>query len=163
MNIIFKSLTAGILAVSLSACDDGVSGGNYNNQAILGGITGAVAGGALGSTIGKGRGRTAAITIGALLGGAAGYEIGRSLSSQDRASLSDTTYQSLAYDQDYSPRSWNSSDSDYYGSVTPTRTYEDRYGQTCRQFEQTIYIEGRRETGRGTACRNQDGSWQIVS
>jgi surface antigen len=32
----------------------------------------------------------------------------------------------------------------------------------CRQFTHTIYIDGRPQTARGTACRNPDGTWQPV-
>jgi len=32
----------------------------------------------------------------------------------------------------------------------------------CRQFTHTIYIDGKPQTARGTACRNPDGTWQPV-
>ena len=33
----------------------------------------------------------------------------------------------------------------------------------CRDFEQTVTIEGRYETATGTACRQQNGSWKVIS
>src|SRR5450830_1607606 len=32
-------------------------------------------------------------------------------------------------------------------------------GRNCRSFSHTIYIDGRPQTARGTACRNPDGTW----
>ena len=33
---------------------------------------------------------------------------------------------------------------------------------SCRQYTHTVYIDGRPQTMRGTACRNPDGTWQAV-
>ena len=49
-------------------------------------------------------------------------------------------------------------DSGRYGSVVPGPSYQDR-GRNCRAYTETIYIDGRPQTARGTACRNPDGSW----
>lgn len=46
--------------------------------------------------------------------------------------------------------------------VQPGERFADRYGRNCRQFEQVIFIDGRRQTATGTACRERDGSWRIV-
>lgn len=40
--------------------------------------------------------------------------------------------------------------------------YADDNGRDCREFEQVIYVEGRRQTATGTACREDDGTWRIV-
>jgi surface antigen len=32
----------------------------------------------------------------------------------------------------------------------------------CRDYTHTIYIDGRPQTMRGTACRNPDGTWSNV-
>lgn len=47
-------------------------------------------------------------------------------------------------------------------SVTPTRTYYDR-DMPCREFRQTVEIEGQMEILEGKACRQNDGSWKLVS
>jgi len=47
--------------------------------------------------------------------------------------------------------------------MTPTRTYQTASGSYCREFTQTIVVGGRTEEGYGTACRQPDGSWQIVN
>ena len=53
-------------------------------------------------------------------------------------------------------------DTGHYGTVTPLSDYRDASGRYCREFRQTITVDGRVETETGTACRNSDGSWQIV-
>jgi surface antigen len=36
-------------------------------------------------------------------------------------------------------------------------------GAYCREFQQTVSIGGREERAYGTACRQPDGSWKVVS
>ena len=36
-------------------------------------------------------------------------------------------------------------------------------GRTCREFQQTVIIGGREEQSYGTACRDGNGDWKIVS
>jgi hypothetical protein len=33
----------------------------------------------------------------------------------------------------------------------------------CREFQQNIIIDGKRQKAHGTACRQPDGSWRIVN
>jgi surface antigen len=56
---------------------------------------------------------------------------------------------------------WRNPDSGRYGSVVPGPSYSDR-GRNCRAYTETIYIDGRPQTARGTACRNPDGSWTPI-
>ena len=56
---------------------------------------------------------------------------------------------------------WKNPDSGRYGSVVPGPAYQSN-GQQCRQYTHTIYISGRPEVARGTACRNPDGTWTAV-
>ena len=55
-----------------------------------------------------------------------------------------------------------SSDSGHSGSVTPIRTYQSA-GTYCREYQQTVIIGGKQEQSYGTACRQPDGSWKVVS
>ena len=59
------------------------------------------------------------------------------------------------------PVAWRNPDSGRYGSVVPGSAYEAN-GMNCRPYTHTIYIDGRPQTTRGTACRNPDGTWQPV-
>lgn len=38
-----------------------------------------------------------------------------------------------------------------------------REREYCREYTKTIRVNGRKESGYGTACRQPDGSWMIVS
>lgn len=53
---------------------------------------------------------------------------------------------------------WKGRGNDTHGEVVAAQPY--RVGsQDCRQYAHTVTIDGRQATGRGTACRNPDGSW----
>lgn len=56
---------------------------------------------------------------------------------------------------------WN--DGTAGGSVVALRDGTSSTGQYCREFQQTVTIGGRSEQAYGTACRQPDGAWQVVS
>jgi surface antigen len=155
-----KTFAALSVAVLLSGCLTNEAG-QINKQALVG-VTGAVAGGAIGSNVGKGTGRTAAIIGGAILGGLFGSEVGKSLDKSDVAYMNQTQQRSLESAKSGQRSSWQNPDSGARGTITPTRTYESN-GEYCREFNQTITVGGKTEKGYGTACRQPDGSWQIVN
>lgn len=49
------------------------------------------------------------------------------------------------------------------GSVTATREGTSTSGRYCREFQQQVSIGGHSERAYGTACRQPDGSWEVVS
>ena len=49
------------------------------------------------------------------------------------------------------------------GGGTDLPAYYERHGARCRDFIHTVWIDGRRQQMRGTACRNPDGTWTQVS
>jgi len=155
------ALTA-VASLGLGACAQNGQY-DYGTKQTVGALGGAVLGGLAGSKIGGGSGRLIATGVGAVLGGLVGSEIGRSLDSADRAYLGDTTQQALETGRSNASYQWRNPDSGNYGTVTPVRTYEQPSGQVCREFNQTIFIGGRSETAYGTACRQPDGTWKIVS
>jgi surface antigen len=56
---------------------------------------------------------------------------------------------------------WKSAESTgRYGSVVAGPSFIQA-GQSCRQFTQTIYIEGVPQTARSSACRQADGNWRV--
>jgi surface antigen len=57
---------------------------------------------------------------------------------------------------------WRNPDNGHAGTVTPTRTYQTAQGSYCREFQQTVTIDGKQERAYGTACRQPDGSWRTV-
>ena len=158
-----RFISALVLTAFLAACA-GQNGGGYGNSPItkenMGGVGGAVLGGLAGSQVGGGSGRLWATGAGVLLGALVGSNIGRSL---DRA---DQMYAQRAFNQAATAPvgqqiTWSNPESGNSGAYVPTRTGRTSNGQTCREFKQTIVIDGRSETGVGTACQNSDGTWQI--
>ena len=59
--------------------------------------------------------------------------------------------------------SWNNPESGNSGTVMPVRDGQSTNNRYCREYEQEIFVGGRRETGVGTACQNPDGTWEIVN
>ena len=148
-----------VAAMGLSGCD---SMRGQGNKQLIGTGSGAVLGGLLGSQVGGDSGKYVGVGVGTLLGALIGSEIGQSL---DRADLA---YANRAQSEAYNARvgepiSWNNPETGHYGTVTPTREGRSSSGRYCREFSQTIYVEGRQQTGYGTACQGSDGTWQIVN
>lgn len=166
-----KPMIAAVLGASLlTGCaapgyyPDGSAGGfgSYGQKQTAGAVLGGVAGGLAGSRFGGGTGKLAMVGLGTLLGAYLGSEAGASL---DRADLA---YADQAASRAYgapvgSTIRWNNPGTGNYGSYTPMRDGYSASGDYCREFESTITIQGRREQGVGTACRQPDGSWRIVS
>jgi surface antigen len=103
-------------------------------------------------------GKTAAVIIAAMNGGLIGGSVGQGLSTADRSTGLEAEYRTLEYTQSGKPVTWRGSKEGTYGEVTAAQPY--RVGaQDCRQYTHTVYIGGTPRVAKGTACRNQDGSW----
>ena len=74
----------------------------------------------------------------------------------------DTTQNALETEKTGQTSTWTNPDTGHSGEVTPTRTYTLK-GQPCRDFTQTIYVDGSNEDIEGTACREEDGIWRPKS
>ena len=146
--------TAGALALSLAGC-----GPQTGPNEAGGTLIGAVAGGAIGSMFGGGAGKAAAIVAGTMIGGYLGNTIGRNMDENARQQAYNAQMAAINAGQ---AQSWRAP-SGAYGSVTPGPVYVDQGQQACRQYTHTIVVDGKRQTGTGTACRNPNGTWQIVS
>lgn len=137
--------------------DNAILSGTCNRD-LIGGMIGGAVGGFAGSNIGSGDGKLAATAAGALLGFIIGQNIGRSM---DQVDVRCTGY-ALEVAPDNQRVTWNNPDTGNRYVVTPTRTYNngDRY---CREYTSRAVIHGHTEDVYGTACRNPDGSWQIIN
>lgn len=140
---------AATLMLGTSACTNEQSG------TIIGGILG----GAAGSQVGKGHGRTAATVVGTIAGGYIGSNIGRSMDDTDRLKAS----HSLENNRTNEPYSWHNPDTGNDFTVTPTRTYQTDTGHYCREYTTDVVVGGKHEQAYGTACRQEDGAWKVVS
>lgn len=163
-NFTKKSLAAALLASSmmLTACANSPydDGGIHKREAgtLIGGVGGAL----LGSQVGKGNGRLVATAAGALLGAGLGSSIGASLDKADIAYHDRAAEQALEYAPSGKPVQWNNPDSGNTGMVTVTNTYQQRNGAYCREYNDRVNIGGKTQNVYGTACRQPDGSWEIV-
>lgn len=150
----------GLMAVALALA--GCSA-NPGDKEAVGTLLGAIGGGIAGAQVGKGRGKLVATGIGTLLGAAIGNEIGKSLDRADRLAMQRSTQQTLETGKIGTTSTWKNPDSGNQGTITPKKTYKKPDGSYCREFQQTITIGGRTEEAYGTACRQPDGTWKIVS
>lgn len=156
MTVKSTFLAATVAAVALAGCQ------TMGPKQTIGGLGGGLAGGLIGSQIGAGEGNLLAVGIGTLAGAWLGSEIGASLDRADQAYAAQTYQQTFDTYPTGQTGQWRNPDTGHYGTVTPTHTYVAGNGQNCREFTQTIYVGGQAQTGTGTACRNNNGTWQIM-
>jgi surface antigen len=150
---------AALMAVGLASC----ASSGYGQKQTVGAIAGAGAGGLLGAQFGHGPGQLAATAAGTLAGALLGGAIGKSLDQTDQLYANSADYHALEYAPSGTVTSWQNPDSGHSGSVVPTRTYETTSGEYCREFQQQAAIGGQVQEVYGTACRQPDGQWKLVS
>ncbi|MBB4284444.1 RT0821/Lpp0805 family surface protein [Roseospira goensis] len=165
MHSIAKRSTATALAAVLlaapvlSACQQAQN----NPKQTAGAVGGAALGGLLGSQFGGStEWKMAATGLGVLLGAVVGSEIGRSLDETDRMRMRQASQQAYTAPVGQTIR-WNNPQSGNSGTFTPVNDGYTNTGQYCRQFRTTVTIDGRLEEATGTACRQPDGTWQMVN
>jgi surface antigen len=154
-----KPWLLGALAVPIVVAACGPNGPTKSDAGLA---IGAVTGGVIGNQFGKGSGKIVGTAVGAVLGGIVGSEIGRSMDQQDRMLAERAQLSALEQGQSGRPVEWRNPDNGRYGEIVPMAPYQ-RGGLDCRDYTHTIYIDGRQQAMRGTACRNPDGTWSNVS
>ena len=150
-----KFVAITVIGLSLAACagdPDSGRGPKEGTGTLLGA---AVAGGGTGN-------RLAGAAIGGLLGGLIGNRIGAALDDEDKQRAYAAQMDALERGPSGAPVSWKNPDSGRYGTIVPGPAYQEAAGRNCRSFTHTIYIDGRPQTARGTACRNPDGTWTTI-
>jgi surface antigen len=155
--IILLALVSSSTFANADCVREGTGGGE-----VAGTLLGAALGGLIGSQIGGGSGKNIAIAGGVLAGGFIGNNIGKKLDCVDQDYHYDTTQSALEYKKSGGSAAWSNPDSGHSGSVTPTKTYVADDGMPCREFTQTVVVDGQQESVTDTACRQRDGTWQIV-
>jgi surface antigen len=98
-----------------------------------------------------------------LLGALAGSSVGQSLDRADNLTAERAAGQAFEANPTGQATTWRNPDNGHYGTITPTRTMQQPNGEVCREFQQTIVVGGQTQQGVGTACRQPDGTWRIVS
>lgn len=146
-----------LIALLVAGCE--TTGGGSRTKTALGGLGGAAAGGLLAATAGGG---ATGIAAGTILGGLIGGLVGDRLDAADHRQMHRATQSTLETAPTGTAVAWQNPDSGHAGVVTPTRTYQKASGEYCREFQQTVQIDGQEQKAYGTACRQPDGSWKVV-
>lgn len=120
-------------------------------------ILGGVAGAAAGSQVGGGSGRTVAMIAGALIGSMVGERIGARMEEDDMRQAG----MALENNRTGETAAWENPDTGNEFRITPTQTY-DREGRPCREFEFHVETSRGSDVEERTACRNTDGTWEVV-
>ena len=145
------------IAIAVAGCEQNP----YGPKQTVGGLTGGALGGLLGAQFGSGTGRLATTGAGVFIGALIGSEIGRSMDDVDQMRANDAVVR--AHNAPIGQTiTWNNPQSGNYGSVTPVRDGTSAAGAYCREFQQSITVDGQRGQGTGIACRQPDGTWRIV-
>jgi len=147
-------IAAAAIALTTAACE------NSGTKQTIGTLGGGAAGGLVGAQFGSGTGQLAATAAGALLGAYLGSEIGRTMDDVDRLKA-EQAYQKATTGPIGEQITWSNPNSGNSGAVTPTREGTSSTGAYCREFQQTVTIDGRQEDAYGIACRQPDGAWEI--
>jgi surface antigen len=170
MNFFNKTMSLFVCVGLLAACqNDGGYGSNTSdsgggfglNKQTAGTLLGGAAGAWAGSQIGGGSGNIVATGVGAVAGALLGGQIGAYMDDQDRELMYKSTQNSLETGRTGYENEWRNPDSGNYGSVVPQQAYQQN-GQYCRDYTQTIYVDGQKEVARGKACRETDGTWRVI-
>ena len=160
----FLLTTTCAIALILGGCNAATTSATAGSgpKETIGLLLGAALGGLGGSQIGKGRGQLVAVGVGVFLGGLIGRDVGSSMDKVDQMYLTRNAQNSLEYSRSGTSTTWNNPDTGNYGNITPVNTF--RHGNRyCREYQTEVTIAGERHSAYGTACRQPDGSWEIVN
>ena len=152
------AISAVLLVVALAGCEAG--GMRMGPGTASGGLGGAAAGGLLGAALGGG---STGIASGVLIGGLLGAGVGQMLDQRSQQIQSQTVSRTLETAQSGTTTSWVNPDNGNRGTITPTRTFRNQSGNYCRDFQQSVVIDGQSQQLNSTACRQPDGSWRTQS
>jgi surface antigen len=144
-----------LLLVPLTGCQT-VS---ESPKTAIGGLGGGATGGLIAAAAGAGGAGIAAGVIGGIL---VGGLVGNLLDQRDRDLQAKAAAQALEKTSSGTPVVWQNPDNGHAGTITPTRTYQTAQGTYCREYQQTVTIDGKKENSHGTACRQPDGSWKLA-
>ena len=144
-----------VLVVVLPGCAE-ISG---NPKTTIGAVGGAAVGGLI---AGAAHGSPAAIAASVIGGALVGGLVGNLLDERDRRLASQAAHDALETAPSDRSVAWTNPDTGHSGTVTPQHTYQSADGRYCREYQTTITIDGQPREVHGTACRQPDGTWQVL-
>jgi surface antigen len=160
-KIIALVLTS-VLALGACAQNGEDNSWGMGTKQTVGTGAGALLGGVLGSKMGGGSGKLWMTGAGALLGAFAGSSVGKSLDESDKMAHEQAMAQAETGPLNQ-PVKWDNPNG-HSGSVTPIREgHQAGTGNLCRQYKQTIVVDGQSQSATGTACQNSDGTWTLAN
>ncbi len=131
-----------------------------NPKTAIGATGGALVGGLIAAAA---HGNPAAIAASVIGGGLLGGLVGSMLDERDRRMAAEAAHQALETAPTGTAVAWQNPDTGHSGAVTPIRTYQMANGTYCREYQQSVTIDGKPEQVMGTACRQPDGSWKAAN
>ena len=134
-----------------------------NDNEVLGSVIGAIGGGVIGNQVGRGSGKALSTFAGVLLGSVVGAQIGRDLDEAERLKLASATQYALENQRSGTRTVWDNPDRRVCGVVVPRPAFKNELDQYCREYQQTVVINGEKQNAYGTACRQPDGQWKVVN
>ncbi|MBE9558968.1 MAG: hypothetical protein IMF08_19070 [Proteobacteria bacterium] len=135
----------------------GIQQGRCDHE-LMGKVLGGIAGAAAGSQVGKGKGRIVAVIGGTVAGLLIGGAIGEQMDATDQNCVG----QALEQGNTGQPITWDNPSTGGSYQVTPGDAATDNQGRYCREYTSNANIDGQAQQVFGRACRQPDGSWQIV-
>jgi surface antigen len=91
-----------------------------------------------------------------------GSPLYRGLDDGDLARMTPTLQETLETKLSGETGSWHNERTNRSGQVQPLRTFRTASGYFCRDFQESITVNGPPESRVRTACRNQEGIWVIA-
>jgi surface antigen len=157
-HYLFSNLRTATLGWSLALLISlGLVVSGCSTKAESGAGIGALAGAAIGSQFGPASNRAESAIIGAFLGAIVGSIIGGEMDRKDQEQLSQV-YES---GRSHATTSWVNPDTGNQYGVTPKPAYTGQRGRPCREARIDAIVNGKPETVVTTACRAEDGMWEL--
>lgn len=121
---------------------------------------GPVTGGLVSQPSNSGNEKIVVSVTGASIGALLSSRAKEALNKRDRETVDNAAERAF---RDGERVEWNNGESGRRGYVQPGRPYKTTSGDLCRDFTNTILYKSREDIVTGTACKTEDGSWQIVN
>ena len=154
-----KYVLVAVLGLSVAGC---ANNSEYGTKETVGTVLGGVGGAVAGAQFGSGSGQLVATAAGALIGAFIGNQAGKSLDRADKAYAYRAEQDALERTPSGSEVTWSNPDSGNHGTIKPVQTYQNSQGRYCREYTHTVFVGGEPQEAYGRACRQPDGSWEVV-
>ena len=84
-------------------------------------------------------------------------------SAADEKISANSLHHTLEYNRSGLPSFWSNPDSQISGMSQSLNTFQAADSTYCREFQETVDVAGHQTDAYGTACRQADGHWKIIS